>query len=248
MKIAICIVGNPRSFKRTFSSFKENLLKNINADIFIHTFENTGQERSDVTVDGTTSEYINLYKPNLNKVDKIHFDFQHLNNMEPYFRSCYEVVKLVENYEEQYNFKYDILIKTRADILYLEPLNKKILEIIYNNKNTIFVNHVCYNNQYYYNSYEYELSPELAAQKSLEKNIFSFKMDKKNNSEEHLPNDYIFLGDRKSMQIALEEPYKNISKLIEFSPGGERLLNHVINSYNINYGLSTLYLKVNCLR
>ena len=50
------------------------------------------------------------------------------------------------------------------------------------------------------------------------------------------------------MKICLEEPFKQISKLSEFSPGGEKLLSHIVDIFNIKYGLSTLYLNTNCLR
>jgi hypothetical protein len=105
MKVAICIVGNPRSFKRTFPSFKKNLLKQTPADIFIHTYNQTGQERSDVNVDGTAEEYIELYSPIRSKIEELNFNFQMLQTMEPYFKSCYEVMQLVKNYEQENNFR-----------------------------------------------------------------------------------------------------------------------------------------------
>lgn len=247
MKVAICIVGNPRSFKRTFPSFKENLLKQKHADIFIHTYNQIGQERSDVKIDGTAKEYIKLYSPIRYKIEELNFNFSMLQTMEPYFKSCYEVMQLVKNYEEEYNFKYDIIIKTRADMEYVKPLNIEILNICMNNKNTIFVNHICDLYKYYYDKFLSEQTPLQAAQKALEKNIISFKIDKQN-EKEFLPSDYIFLGDRDSMQKCLEEPFKQISKLEQFSPGGERLLSHIVDIYNINYGLSTLYLETNCIR
>jgi thiol-disulfide isomerase/thioredoxin len=247
MKVAICIVGNPRSFKRTFPSFKKNLLKQTPADIFIHTYNQTGQERSDVNVDGTAEEYIELYSPVRSKIEELNFNFQMLQTMEPYFKSCYEVMQLVKNYEQEYNFQYDIIIKTRADIEYLKPLDIKILDIIINNKNTIFVNHVCDLYKYYYGNNLFEDQPILAAEKALKENITSFKITTQNNKE-FLPSDYVFLGDRKSMEKSLEEPFKQISKLSQFSPGGERLLAHIVDIFNINYGLSTLYIKYNCLR
>jgi thiol-disulfide isomerase/thioredoxin len=247
MRVAICIVGNPRSFKRTFLSFRDNLLKQNCADIFIHTYDQIGQERSDVNVDGTPEEYIDLYSPVRNKIEKLNFNFQMLQTMEPYFKSCYEVMQLVKNYEQEYNFQYDIIIKTRADIQYIEPINKKILNIINNNRNTIFVNHVCDLYKYYYENSLFEDQPILAAEKALKENITSFKIITQNDKE-FLPSDYVFLGDRKSMEKCLEEPFKQISKLSQFSPGGERLLAHIIDTFNINYGLSTLYIKYNCIR
>lgn len=247
MKIAICIVGNPRSFKRTFPSFKENLLKQVTADIFIHTYNQIGQERSDVKVDGAAKEYIELYSPIHSKIDKLNFNFQMLNTMEPYFKSCYEVMQLVKNHEKEHNLKYDIIIKTRADMEYLRPLNINILNLCINNKNTIFVNHVCDLYRYYYENDLFESTPILAAQKAIEKNIISFRINKQNNKE-FLPSDYVFLGDRNSMEKCLEEPFKQISKLSQFTPGGERLLGHIVDIFNINYGLSTLYLETNCVR
>jgi thiol-disulfide isomerase/thioredoxin len=191
MKVAICIVGNPRSFKRTFPSVKKNLLKQTPADIFIHTYNQTGQERSDVNVDGTAEEYIELYSPVRSKIEELNFNFQMLQTMEPYFKSCYEVMQLVKNYEQEYNFQYDIIIKTRADIEYLKPLDIKILDIIINNKNTIFVNHVCDLYKYYYGNNLFEDQPILAAEKALKENITSFKITTQNNKE-FLPSDMYF--------------------------------------------------------
>lgn len=247
MKVAICIVGNPRSFKRTFESFKKNLLKQINADIFIHTYNQIGQERSDVYVDGTAEEYIELYSPVSRQIDELNFNFQILQTMEPYFKSCYEVMQLVKDYENKYNFKYDIIIKTRADMEYIKPINIDILNLCLNNKNTIFVNHVCDLYKYYYGNNLFEDTPILAAEKALNKNIITFKINQQNDKE-FLPSDYIFLGDRNSMEKCLEEPFKQISKLSKFTPGGERLLGHIVDIFNINYGLSTLYIETNCVR
>lgn len=247
MRIAICIVGNPRSFKRTFPSFKDNLLQQTNADIFIHTYNQIGQERSDVHVDGTAHEYIQLYSPVSSKIDQLNFSFQMLQTMEPYFKSCYEVMQLVKKYEQEQNFKYDLIIKTRADMEYVKPLNVEILNICLNNSNTVFVNHVCDLYKYYYGDNLFEDTPILAAQKAIDKNILSFKINQQINKE-FLPSDYVFLGDRSSMQKCLEEPFKQITKLSQFFPGGERLLGHIVDIYNINYGLSTLYLETNCIR
>ena len=61
--VAVIISGNPRSFKRCYPSFKENIIDTLNPDIFIHTWRLECREIPDVTVDGSCEEYIDLYKP-----------------------------------------------------------------------------------------------------------------------------------------------------------------------------------------
>jgi hypothetical protein len=40
------------------------------------------------------------------------------------------------------------------------------------------------------------------------------------------------------MEKSLEEPFKQISKLSQFSPGGERLLAHIVDIFNTFYKIT----------
>jgi hypothetical protein len=54
MKIALCLSGQPRSYKKAYEFVKANLLDRYSVDVFLHTWENPVYNPNDV---------IDLYKP-----------------------------------------------------------------------------------------------------------------------------------------------------------------------------------------
>lgn len=120
MKKAISFSGQCRFIKEGFESLKRNLHDFENYDVFIHAW------------DGALAEDCNLYKPKKIKVEPqkniipntvkeytpshfVHFSM---------FYSMKESLDLKSEYEKEYGFKYDLVIRTRFDIsleTYISP-------------------------------------------------------------------------------------------------------------------------------
>lgn len=116
-KIALCLSGQPRSFKEGYEYHKRNLLDHYDVDVFIHTWEFDDLE-----------EYARLYDPIAMMVEKPlvdNFDEQYTNtpNAErhpPRFtvamlHSIYKSCELKTTHELTDRFVYDWVVKSRSD-------------------------------------------------------------------------------------------------------------------------------------
>lgn len=129
MKIAVCISGQARNFKQSYTSLKTHLLDKYDCDIYFHTwktsnFESTnfgfGNNQYSLT-DNDYNNLIQLYRPKNYIIEKpIVFDAsgykcpiwrQPLNNTLSMFYSIYKSIQLIEE-------TYDYIVRTRFDIDY----------------------------------------------------------------------------------------------------------------------------------
>jgi hypothetical protein len=206
MKVAVQLAANPRSFNRNYESFKRNILDTLNPDVFIHTWRLDGNERPEVTTDGTCEEYIELYNPVAHEIEYLKYNYQPLQTMIPHFTSRYRVNELRKKYQEENNVKYDIIIMGRPDIRLTNPIP--------NNNSAVIGS---------------EFRPEYAAKvKEDEIWVHHFK--------DGLPADYLFYCSPKWMDIGIEGCFNNLDKLNIYNPGSERLWWHVLqeNGFNRN--------------
>ena len=117
MKIAICISGESRFYNEGYLSLKKNILNHNDCDIYLQTYE--GAYINDV---------INLYKPVNSIIDKPIKDFHitsfsqlncypetNIENMFWMFRNIKRSIELVGS-------GYDLIIRTRSDLIYQKPL------------------------------------------------------------------------------------------------------------------------------
>ncbi|EAJ2863989.1 capsular biosynthesis protein, partial [Campylobacter jejuni] len=150
-----------RTFKQTYDSFKKNILdvnKEIDIDIFIHTWDELEhldlrhQYKKDLRIAGKplTQEDINFlknkYKPLKIKIDKqLTFSESQINYIK---KKGFNEKSYIANYNISYSIsesnrlknmsqnKYDLIIMTRLDIMFLKPL--KLFEALENScKNKI---------------------------------------------------------------------------------------------------------------
>lgn len=136
MKIALCLSGQPRSFKQGYSYHKEHLLDYHDVDVFIHTWAVRGIEELNI-----------LYRPKAMLVESSlegNFDQMYINTPDairhpPRFTvsmlySMWQSSNLREEYEKKHKFKYDWVIKSRTDfalntLIPFELLNPDLLYI-----------------------------------------------------------------------------------------------------------------------
>ena len=132
MKIAVCLSGQPRFLESGFKQISEKITSKYDVDFFVHTWWDNdnmnpiGSNRSH-TFDKKTLELImRYYKPKLilNEL-QINFNtysdvnYETINPISPY--SMFYSIKIANDlksyYENKNNFKYDVVIRCRFDIL-----------------------------------------------------------------------------------------------------------------------------------
>lgn len=143
MKAALCLSGHFRTFDRCFSSLEKNIINVLNPDIFIYTsvkmgYANNFRSDNNNLVNSTIFEYLEkiyaLYKPVkiLINDDNDSFFINEANIYAPHLRnepkhpghmaSMYFKIKscnnLKINYELENNFKYDLVIRCRPDLMF----------------------------------------------------------------------------------------------------------------------------------
>lgn len=144
MKVALCLSGQTRTYKDCFPSQYEQIISKYNCDVFIHTWMYNGLYHrtpdnlhycKEYNIDNY-DKYLNdnyldfnfcsLYKPIqclIEKPDKHYFiskapahNLNFFNAIMMYY-SIHSCNKLKIDYENRYNFKYDIVIRCRFDLI-----------------------------------------------------------------------------------------------------------------------------------
>tara|TARA_R100000805_G_C3626347_1_gene137830 strand:- start:7342 stop:7992 length:651 start_codon:yes stop_codon:yes gene_type:complete len=136
MKIAVCFSGQIRSFNLVKDSMKKFLLNDPNIDVFCHTYYRYDNSDYVNFTDPHTPIYGNFGDINLNELIDLFkpksFKFEPPNypeNAKSMFNSIYESNELKKQYEEANDFKYDIVVRGRYDLLF----NTSIDYVIDNN-------------------------------------------------------------------------------------------------------------------
>lgn len=115
MKTAICFSGELRTFRVAVPRIL-NYFKGYNADIFCHTWNTTG----DTQHEQVDFEYLNnLIQNSEHTLQNIKVE-KSINHSGPFGNMLYSIQQanlLKRKYEIQNNFDYDLVIKTRYDML-----------------------------------------------------------------------------------------------------------------------------------
>jgi len=153
MKIALCISGQMRTYEECYPNLKKYILDPLQPDIFIHTWEGSGiSHKENIHIEEKIvlySELEKLYAPK--KVVIEQFDKSYLDKFSgvkvpnlikekepnqckgsiPLFYKMNKCNELKKEFEKEFDFKYDVVIKLRPDLMILEPLK---IQNIYKNK------------------------------------------------------------------------------------------------------------------
>ena len=146
MKIAFCLSGQPRFIQKGYDNIKNKILSSNNEfDFFIHTWWgsdiiNQTNKRNYVFDENTIQTITELYKPKgfINQPQKIFnikedVDYESLDPISPY--SMFYSIKIANHlktfYEIENDFKYDVVIRCRFDII-IDEINLNFNEIGYN--------------------------------------------------------------------------------------------------------------------
>jgi hypothetical protein len=132
MRIAVCLSGQPRFLDAGYQQIFEKIISKYNdVDFFIHTWWNDelnakGANRNYTFKPDTLKLIMDYYKPrlilnepqmNFNIYNDV--DYETINPISPYsmFYSIKASNDLKNFYEKKNNFKYDVVIRCRFDIL-----------------------------------------------------------------------------------------------------------------------------------
>ena len=161
MKVALLLHGLTRRYDMSFPFIKENIIDKLNADTFISCWDNQVKEEEIGKGENLNlKKMINLYNPtrydeeiyneeieknftsekylNIFNQPQVHYK----NNWSRLFAFYYKVWKsneLKSQYEFEKNFKYDVVIKWRTDVLIKDVLTKELLNEIKNDNNSIYM-------------------------------------------------------------------------------------------------------------
>jgi hypothetical protein len=133
MRTAVCLSGQPREVSEVWQTFRDHLYKNMpNPDVFIYTSQ-----------DYACPDFFNEIKPAAYVIED---QFRHIaiedylraagfyaeHRIDPTIQQFYGTTKvrdLVKSHEEQNGFKYDLIVRTRPDFIYLRPVTLDIFDL-----------------------------------------------------------------------------------------------------------------------
>lgn len=151
MRIALCLSGQMRTYKKCYPSLKKFILEPLRPDIFIYTASNAGitpkveneEEFKDEKI--TEKELNKLYNPKLMETG----DFpkscreelkgirvpeilkkkepRDYKGVLPMSYKIYKCNELKSKWEKEKGFTYDLIIRLRPDVEFLEEIPKKVL-------------------------------------------------------------------------------------------------------------------------
>jgi len=128
MRIAVCISGQPRTWRTSIDNIKSYFNIGAHVDYFIHTWDtntyrNSNEvvtQKKDYKIIGNEREEIKAaFNPLLMDYDEYSFE-KYGRNWQALFYSFMRSVWLKKQYEIQNDFVYDMVIKTRFDINYYQ--------------------------------------------------------------------------------------------------------------------------------
>lgn len=137
MRIALCISGGLRNFKDTFFTFEDFILNRPErfpedtVDVFFYGVENNEG------VEQNKTDLVNLYKPKLYQINPTAF-YNHIpfNFVGPsgatVYNSFFNILQcneLKRQYEMLYNFKYDLVIRSRVDLFWYRDIEPEEVEL-----------------------------------------------------------------------------------------------------------------------
>ena len=126
MKIAILLPGHLRTFSKCKQNFMDNVLNGDHQfDIFVATYYNIDCRGGNVLTMDEINELLkdlNVKKLVITNDDKLKITDESQGDHSPQYRIIKRVNNLKSQYEQENNFKYDLVVKTRFDLI----VNNKI--------------------------------------------------------------------------------------------------------------------------
>jgi hypothetical protein len=123
MRIAVCLTGNLRNFKHTFPNFKKFVLDTLNPDIFFYGCENISG------VVDNMRDFKKLYNPKKVVINSKEY-YESISNkysgllrsFSPQFHNIEQCFKILNEYEKDSGFIYDVIIRVRTDCFFFREI------------------------------------------------------------------------------------------------------------------------------
>lgn len=144
MKLALCISGQPRMYKKGFEELKKHYLDKYDVDVFIHTWKDTVYKGTEFYPEDVNSkqfgysssifsDLVEMYNPKAILIeDQVKFvnpDFtgptwrQSAQNCASMWYSIFKANELRDYYQLMTDAEYDFVIRTRTDLQFEMVLN-----------------------------------------------------------------------------------------------------------------------------
>ena len=142
MKVALCLYGQPRSYKKVLHKWK-HVIQELNCDVFIHTWSGIDRAKNNIDI----NELISDFSPTEIKVSKPHKFMSLVNGSPKYENQSYhsmnqafsisESLELLNSHIDSFKLNYDVVIRSRFDIDLLDI--DSFIEFIKNDVNTEYL-------------------------------------------------------------------------------------------------------------
>jgi hypothetical protein len=151
MKVAVCLTGHMRTWEACFPSFKRYIIDIYNPDIFIHTWDKLNTKTNNNNYINDDSVNINSIIEQYNPKDIIIENWadvkNSIENRSKYFinkgiyddpvntisqhRKWFLCNELKNNYEKSHQISYEIVLKTRPDVVFTDNFIFNVDNLIY---------------------------------------------------------------------------------------------------------------------
>jgi hypothetical protein len=138
LRVALCISGMPRSYKRVFASQRENLLEVLNPDVFVSTWRSLFTDDAFPETD-SPEEMIDLYRPLRFDIEDFSLARKQTFERNPFHTNSDQAGRVVARmlpmyykiylaslhrimHERENQLRYDVVLRCRSDLFFERPL------------------------------------------------------------------------------------------------------------------------------
>ena len=125
MKVAVCMSGLARTFKKCYQSYLDNILSRFDCDVFVHVSKDANS--NDMDVMKCAKKVVLEQNPKLDEKDLAKYKYKCKKySMQGILQQLWKIKmchELVLDYQKEKNIKYDWIIRCRPDLNILRPLD-----------------------------------------------------------------------------------------------------------------------------
>lgn len=144
MRVALCLSGGCFGLRESYEGFKKFWIEPFETDVFIHTYDHLTTRRWEIPCDPVDfSDMASFYKPvkmvvqnwkkmkpifDIHKYDGKKHSSTHIPSTLSMFYNIFKCNQLKSEYEQMMGFKYDLVIRSRFDLVFSAVNNTPYLD------------------------------------------------------------------------------------------------------------------------